>query len=148
MRTTTPPNTTAANSMAAMLAAFLNMPQAVPTFLPKAKPAPQTTSKPGRCFSIREGSIAWVVMSFFIHNPDEELTSEDAAVKADAQPRKVEQAVAACVRDGYLQATPLPKAKRQQKPMQCYSAGPNLAAAAAHMHSINPNTVPRKPVGT
>lgn len=109
-----------------------------------------TTNPPPmpRLFQIREGSIAWQVMIFFINRPDEELTSEDAAIKADARPRQVEQAVAACVRDGYLKATPLPKAKRQQKPMQCYSAGPNLAAAAAHMHSINPTTVPRKPVGT
>lgn len=127
----------------------------VPTFLPKAKPAahiaaphPADPSKAGRCFSIREGSIAWVVMSYFIHNPDEELTSADAAIKADATPRQVELAMAACVRDQYLSTTTIDRPKRCQKPMLVYSAGPKLAAAAAHMHSINPATVPRKPVGS
>lgn len=96
-----------------------------------------------RMFKIHHGSPNWKLMEFFVRNPDEELTTKDAAVKSGQYPLKVTIGLSACVRDGYLTATPLP-CKEGTPQYHTYRAGPNLGAAAAHMHSINAH-VPRTP---
>lgn len=104
-----------------------------------------TTNPPAmpRLFQIRDGSPTWKLVEFFVRNPDEELTTKDAAIKSGQRPNKVTIGLAACVRDGYLKATPLPR-KEDDQEHHIYRAGPNLAAAAAHMHSVNAH-VPRTP---
>lgn len=88
---------------------------------------------------VHEDSTAWHILAFFIRNPDEELTTLDAATKTNRGASYVTNALKTAVQNQYLNRSPIPNTKHHT-----YTPGPHLEDAAIQMHSINQD-IPKKP---